>query len=318
MGMSISIVIPCYNADSTIVRCLDSIFASSEREVDVECILIDDKSKDNTAEIVNRYIEEHTKYKIKFIRNAENLGAGETRNIGIKVASKEYIMFVDADDQIDSRFFEEISKTLKQENLDCIIFNALFCSKGKQKTIPMLICRGMSSGTITNSIGLAYTKGSTWGKVYRTSIIKENQVKFASLKRNEDLVFTKIAISYCKDIYYLNKPLYIYNDVETSLMHNASLLDEHNAFRAFDSISKSLINRGFVKELNLIYLIEVVYATTMTLIRKESSHEELVEHFDRFYAKYSKEDEYYKYLSNKYKTMILLMRLHLFSIIRIL
>lgn len=88
----ISIIIPVYNSEKYIRRCLNSILNQTFQ--DFEIILIDDNSKDNSLKIVSE-IEKTHKDKIKILKNAKNVGAGASRNKGLKIASGEYITFID-------------------------------------------------------------------------------------------------------------------------------------------------------------------------------------------------------------------------------
>src|SRR5690606_10239697 len=108
--MNISVIIPLYNAEKYIAKALDSCLALSEVK---EIIVIDDGYKDNAKEIVTQYQEKHPIIKLYEHPNNENRGAGESRNVGIKNATQEYIAFLDADDfylpnrfQKDSEVFE--------------------------------------------------------------------------------------------------------------------------------------------------------------------------------------------------------------------
>lgn len=308
----ISVIIPCFNAENTIIKCLDSLVACGYSNA--ELIVVDDKSIDETAWVVQEYIENHKNINIKYSENITNMGAGATRNKGIKSATKEYITFVDADDCVAQNFFYEIDKVVQVNRYDCIIFNAETGSTANRKVLDMFYGRRFlkKKEDFFNNV-LVYIKGSTWGKVYKTSLIKKYNVEFAVLSRNEDLVFTKIALSYCNSVYYLNRTLYYYNENTKSLMHNKSLLDKSNAYIAFDLIENKLSNRGFEEELHSMYMIEIIYSTTMTCIRKEDGAKE---NFLSASKNYRFRDKYYDGYHMKYKICILLFRFRLFRIIQ--
>ena len=93
----VSFIIPAYNASSTIVRCLDSIYALTLDIADFEVIVIDDCSKDNTIQVVEQYAKQHTN--ITLLRQSKNHRQGAARNRGVNIAKGKYIIFVDSDDE---------------------------------------------------------------------------------------------------------------------------------------------------------------------------------------------------------------------------
>lgn len=306
-----SIIIPCYNASKTISRCLKSI--ESNNYSNCEIILINDKSSDNTIDAIENYVLS-SDMKIKVLDNNENLGAGASRNVGIENASKEFMVFIDADDTISSDFFNTIASAFDQYDCDCVIFDAVRVS-GINIRLKMFYNPKIKEGIVNKKEALVYTRGATCGKVYKTSVIKNNNIKYATLKRNEDLVFTKIAISYCNCIYYLSKEIYHYINVDFSLMNNMALLDKNNAIKAYGIIEKALWNKNFEDELNSIYFLEVVYSTTLTTIRQNKDNKLCRKYFKTCLKDYGY-DKYYKGYNLKIKIVSVLIRFNMYSLIR--
>ena len=96
--MKVSVIVPVYNTEKYLRRCLDSLV--NQTLDDIEIIIIDDKSPDNSALIIDEYKKKYDN-KIKVIHNKINKGIGYNRNIGIKKSSGKYIMFIDSDDYLD-------------------------------------------------------------------------------------------------------------------------------------------------------------------------------------------------------------------------
>lgn len=121
--MKLSIIIPVYNQEELIIRCLDSIPARN----DIEIIIIDDKSTDKTRENIMRYMLQYEDKKaIMLIENETNVGAGLSRNYGIDNAKGEYIMFLDSDDYL---YTEEFDKVFNMLNNRDIIYYGLRTNK---------------------------------------------------------------------------------------------------------------------------------------------------------------------------------------------
>lgn len=120
----VSIVIPVYNAEDYLRRCLDSILEQSYR--DIEIILVNDGSKDDSSEVCKYYqnLDSRIKYFYK-----ENGGASSARNYGIDKARGEFITFVDADDWLSNDAIEVQSSHMRSDKLDLLIFDPYVCTK---------------------------------------------------------------------------------------------------------------------------------------------------------------------------------------------
>jgi glycosyltransferase involved in cell wall biosynthesis len=111
----VSIIIPVYNSEKYLERCLDSLI--SQTIDDIEIILIDDKSTDKSYNIMKKYQEKEPR-KIKLIKNPENMGPGAARNLGLSIATGEYIGFVDSDDYIDEDMYQKLYEAGEREQAD--------------------------------------------------------------------------------------------------------------------------------------------------------------------------------------------------------
>ena len=117
MESKISIIIPVYNAEKTLYKCLESLILQKYKNIEI--ILINDKSTDKSEEIC---IEFARKYNfIKYISNQNNLGVSATRNRGLQEATGEYIMFVDSDDWVDYNYCDCLLNELKSHNTQLAI-----------------------------------------------------------------------------------------------------------------------------------------------------------------------------------------------------
>lgn len=124
----ISIIIPVYNSEKYIRRCLNSILNQTFQ--DFEIILIDDNSKDNSLKIISE-IEETHKDKIKVLKNDKNVGAGASRNKGLKIASGEYITFIDSDDYIEENTLKRMYESCVNTDSDIARINIIKVFSGK-------------------------------------------------------------------------------------------------------------------------------------------------------------------------------------------
>lgn len=118
--MLCSFIIPAYNASTTIVRCMDSIYALPLNEPDFEVIVIDDFSQDHTIKVIEQYAKQHTN--ITLICQTENHRQGAARNRGVFLAKGKYILFVDSDDETDVGIIDAL-QLAEQNHLDMVAMN---------------------------------------------------------------------------------------------------------------------------------------------------------------------------------------------------
>lgn len=116
----ISVIVPVYNTGKYIEKCLDSLINQSINN-EVEIIIINDGSTDNSAQIIQNYIKKHEKSKLIKFYTKENEGVAKTRNLGIQKATAPYILFVDSDDYIDTHLMEILNPYM-EKNLDLVKF----------------------------------------------------------------------------------------------------------------------------------------------------------------------------------------------------
>ena len=118
--MIFSVIIPCYNAATTIERALDSLVIQAYRDWEVICI--DDCSKDNTREVIKAYADKHKDSNISLLCNEKNSGPGVSRNKGIAIAQGEYLCFLDADDYYDLSTFKVLDKEIGETDADIVFY----------------------------------------------------------------------------------------------------------------------------------------------------------------------------------------------------
>jgi glycosyltransferase involved in cell wall biosynthesis len=197
--MKIQILIPCYNGEKTIARCLDSIKKQTYK--DIEVIFLDDCSTDKTAEIAKTY-------DITYYKNEPNLGRGMSRNKLLELADTEYCCWCDADDYMIKNKIEEQVKYIK-ENPDCnFLATEMFDMKKGQITGV-----GCNKAHMINDL--------TYEKLVKTNCINHPTVMFkldvarkygfADMKRNEDWDFYKKIYKDGFKVDAVAKELYVYN-----------------------------------------------------------------------------------------------------------
>lgn len=217
--IEVSVIIPAYNAAKTIERCIRSVLNQSYNNF--ECIVVDDGSKDNTAEVVKGINDERIRYIYK-----ENGGVSSTRNRALKEAKGEYICFMDADDYQSEQALSLLVTAMKMHNVDLVVggFYRVIEDKLAVKSYfkkECLLTRNEYARKMSNKPA-EYYFGVLWNKLYRRSIIEQFDIKMnESISWSEDFIFNLEYIRHIQNIYILNSPVYYYIKTEGSLVNNS-------------------------------------------------------------------------------------------------
>lgn len=221
----VSIIVPVYNVEKYLERCLDSIINQTFK--DIEVIALNNGSTDNSLNILLEYAEKDKR--IKVIDNY-NLGVSEARNIGIREANGKYIVFVDSDDWIDKNMIEVLHSNIVKNDSDLVMCTYVreFSNHSKEKVfnlpeINIYTDNEVKSQLLRKLIGpigseLANPEyldalGTAWAKMYKTSILKEKNLRFVDLNEigsGEDTLFNIYVLNELKKVILLNKPMYHY------------------------------------------------------------------------------------------------------------
>lgn len=214
----LSIIIPVFNGEKFIKRCVDSVLNQS-MYID-EIIIINDNSTDGTIEILEKNYSNLVN--IKIINLKKNHGVSYCRNLGIEKSSGEYIGFVDSDDYVEVNMFEKMYNNAKDNNLDICICNFVEVNqenriKSKYKNNEEVLERDKSlEKYLLNKIS-----PSVWDKIFRRKILKN--IKFnTELIIGEDILFCLEAFYYSKKTGFVNDYLYNYIQNDNSAVHTIS------------------------------------------------------------------------------------------------
>ncbi len=205
----ISVIIPAYNVEKYIQRCIDSVLAQTF--ADYEIIIVNDCSSDSTVEIIRKYYNDNKK--IKLIQHEKNKGLALTRNTGMDNAFGEYIFFIDSDDWIQADTLAALFKLAKTSNADIAAcgISAVY-QDGSRKTLHSQ--RGMIAGGAQALPLIANDKifVTAWNKLYSNELINKYKLRFADMY-HEDIMFAIETLFYCR--LYVTIPDEMYNYYQT-------------------------------------------------------------------------------------------------------
>ena len=240
----VSIILPVYNVESYLRQCLDSIIMQTLEDIEIICV--NDGSTDNSLEILQEYKNKDSRIKII---NQENRGQGVARNIALENITGDYIGFVDPDDYISPNMYKTLYETAIKHNCDIVeesfyikneIRNYLKKRKNKLNLPKNKIFNYKVKKNYVFSPNLAI-----WNKLYKTSFIKENDIKFFETKKGEDIIFTIKSRVLASKIVYIDNADYYYRIKKDNIpksYKNTSPIDELNRqIKFLDTIKNALI-----------------------------------------------------------------------------
>ncbi len=222
MNKIVSIIVPVYNAEKYIDRCLHSILNQSY--TNIEIVLINDGSSDNSLKIINEYAK---KYSFIKVYSHENKGVGFTRNFGILQAKGEYIVFVDSDDYIDENYVEILLNSVK--NYDAVFSGYKSITENGEI---------ISVNALDQSEWAKYKYTGILGKIYKTKYLIQNKIFYPNYKVGEDLYFALLVIN--KGAKILTIDYCGYNYVQNSKSVTNSLIEKYDMLPMFQDLYEKI------------------------------------------------------------------------------
>ena len=286
----ISIIVPIYNAEKYIAKCVDSLVNQTKKEL--EFILINDGSTDNTEEIIKTYKDK----RIKYYKN-KNQGIGKTRNFGISKSTGKYIMFLDSDDYLSKNACQKMYEKILESNSDLVVcdFYKVY-DFGKTEEVKLSSFSETSlkgRPSIINEINLA-----PWNKIYKRELITKNKIKFIENLKYEDAPFVIEALSKAKKITKINESLnyyVIHGNSETTVRDERCF----DILKIVDIIRKNTKDKRYLKE--EVDKLTVKIITNYTVQQRNQKKKEIgMKFIDEAFTYLKREVPNYR--NNKYYT----------------
>lgn len=235
----ISVLIPAYNVERYLPKCLDSVL--SQTFDDFEVILINDGSTDGTGKICDDYAARDSRIKVY---HQDNKGISATRNLCLQYAVGEYIQFVDSDDWIEPNMLEVMYNKARISNSDVV--ECFFYLETANASEPYYFCHSKKEDSLNDSIAGKWAV--LWRHMFRTSLLRGNRIEFPKgIDGGEDYFFVVKSLVFSNKIASCEKFLYHYNYTnENSFIHKKSLK------KTLYQYSATSLVENFLQQENLI------------------------------------------------------------------
>jgi len=311
MSELISIMIPMYNAEEKIEKCIKSILKQTYKNI--ELIIVDDGSKDNSFMICNKLKESDSR--IKIIKQL-NSGEGAARNTGIENATGKYLCFVDADDYVKEDFVEVLYNLIKEDknvNMGICGFIEIKDEKIINETSGefKLLSQEEAMEELLKETSF---KGYVWNKIFNLSIIKENNLKFdTTLSVWTDVCFVFMYLKFVNKIAFHPIPEYYYIYMENSVSHTQNhILGVEKSYSAIRA--KDIIFEDIPKNYEKVYKqIKIRYIKSALSVIRNIGYTNSLD--NKVYLKKSMEiikrynNEVWRYLTKKEKILVMICKI---------
>lgn len=250
-SIEVSVIVPVYNSEQYLRKCLDSIVGQTLRNIEIICI--DDGSTDDSLSILLEYAAEDNRM---IVLEQQNQYAGVARNHGMKVASGKYLMFWDSDDYYDVAALEKMYRRSEEDRADICVCGGKRFYEGSQREVvaPAYLRMDRIQGAIpfnrhSNADGiLRFTETATWNKLFLRSFIEEKGISFMPLRNGNDVFFSILALCEANRITVVDEPLVCYRkgrvDSLTGTLDKAPLA----LLQAWEQVRDELVRRDIFPE----------------------------------------------------------------------
>lgn len=229
----VSVIVPIYNVEKYLEKCINSLL--SQTLEDIQIILVNDGSKDNSGNIAKEY-EKNNKDRVIYVEK-ENGGLSDARNYGLKYATGDFIAFLDSDDYIEKNAYEEMYNKAIEEDADYVECDFIWEFPNKTRVDKQYPYKNKKEM-------LSFVRVVAWNKLIKRQLITDNNLEFPKGLRYEDVEFTYKLIPFINKFAYVDKPFIHYVQREGSI---ANVQNERTAeiFTVLDNVIK------FYKENNI-------------------------------------------------------------------
>lgn len=295
--MKVSVIVPVYNVEKYIKKCLNSLVNQTLDEVEI--VVVNDGSPDNSQKIIDEYTKKYKNIK-SYVK--ENGGLSDARNYGIKRATGKYISFVDSDDYIRKDMLEKMYNYAIQKNFDVVVCDSInVYSDGTEILIKSN--NNYSDDDVKNYI---ISPPMACTRLFKKSIF--DKIEFKKNIYYEDLEMTPKVVNLTKKIGFVSDGLYYYVQRDGSIMKQNVFNDKLlNIFDVLKS-NKDLLENEFPQEIEYMYITHLLRTASLRFLDYDNGKEYVykIHNIMKEYFPKWKNNEYYKKSSFKLRTICIL------------
>lgn len=280
--IKVSIILPVYNVEKFLPRCLDSIV--NQTLCDIECLIVNDGSPDQSQLIIDQYVAKYPHLFRSFIK--ENGGLSDARNYAIDYVRGEYIGFVDSDDWIEPTMYEKLYQKAKEENADLVVSD--FLMEWEEQGVSNYV-KGLRNQADDVFKNLLLSPASAWNKLYKSELFTKTNVRYPKGLWYEDLATTAKFLPKCGHIASVNEAFVHYIQREGSIMAtvNPKVLDIYKAINSIESYYKQQgIFEKYKEELAYLSIENLALYSCLRFLKLKDGEKYIKEAIDHMNEQY--------------------------------
>lgn len=311
----ISIIVPIYNMEKYLAKCLESLVNQTSKNIEIICV--NDGSIDKSKEILNSFKKKYPKL-IKVI-NKENGGLSDARNAGIKKAKGEYIGFVDSDDWVELDMFEKMYNYAIKKSLDIVVCDTIMETESNSYVLKSNL--QYSDDDIKNYI-ISFPMACT--RLIKRELFTKDYF-FTKGILYEDLCLTPTFVVNTKNIGFLEEPLYHYLQRDNSIMNQLKFNDKlYDITKVLDNVYQKYkdnnILEKYFQEIEYLHITHIIRSATLRFLGYENGEKNILSLINNVETKFPNwyKNEYLKKSTIKVKIVCYLVRNKLFNILKLI
>lgn len=299
MEDKVSIIVPIYNVEKYLERCVTSILNQTYKNIEV--LLIDDCATDTSGKIAKKFEQKDSR--CRYIKREKNGGLSAARNTGVENATGEYLSFVDSDDWVSENFTAHLVNKAKEQDADITVCDYIMIDDSGKETKANTLENLDDNSKLEDKI--AYIRNHVVTKLFKRDFFIKQNLKFPEeIKRAAEMGLSIPILTRTNKIAILNEALYYYYQRSNSLSNNRKpeRIDLSFYSKAFENVIKNA--KGlYPEEIEYHGILEMIYGKTMLMIRHKYSNKEIKEHLRKFDKRFP------NWRKNKYiKNMVFLKK----------
>ncbi len=304
--MKFSVIVPIYNSEKYLKKCLDSLVNQTFKNIEI--ILVNDGSTDNSEDIIKQYLKDK---RIIYLKK-ENGGQASARNLGLSKAKGDYISFIDSDDYVDLDMFEKLNECTFDNDIICLDYYITINDDNNYHKV----------GNFNESTNIKVKDYFTMdvgpcNKIYKLEYLKKINFKFPENIIYEDYAVIPTLAKLNPKVYYLNDAFLHYVQSEVSTMRSEVYKEKYeDIFKATNYLYDNLIGCGYDQELEYLICFHFLYLGSLNFYRfKKYKQIDKISNFikEKFPLWYN--NRYVKKISLKEKILMKLFYLKKYKII---
>lgn len=299
----VTVIIPCYNAEEYIEKCLGEL--NKQEYKDFEVICVDDASSDNTVKVIDNF-KNKASFNIRIIKNESNMGPAASRNRGVRMANTNYITFCDSDDWYRKDYLSSMVEAMTKHDADIVFCGYTVINEyGAEIKRPLLSEKEVMSSTEA----IVLDVDSLCMMMVKANIMKGIQIP--DVRNGEDMAVIPLLIASSNKCVALGKSLYYYFRRSNSASQVVSMKVVKSLIRSFEYIENNIRKATFHREIEYLGIRNLLYPAIISLLTFSDDYtkaNEIVNQFEKKYPLWT--SNVYMAKLPKYKKIVLLLIKH--------